>query len=365
MPQVGLFGAPGGGKSTVFAALTRQSSAPQFLGLDLKPTHAMAKIADPRLDRLVELVEPRSVVHATCEFVDRPGFDPASTEQKLKTAVLEHYRRCDALAFVVGLFDDALRELDPTGAETLKQTRSVLEELVLADLVAVENAAARVEKQAKHKTDKEAEAKYALLMRLKTGLEAGQPLRRAEMDKEEQKLLRDMALLSSKPLVAVLNVAEDDYSRPDADVPGLAALLKLCEEEGIPALRMSARIEADLAAMEDSEAAEFMQEYGISEPALHRFVRSAFDAMGLFTFFTAGEQEVRSWPLRKGSNAQQAAGVIHSDLARGFIRAETAAYSDFVAGGGWSGAKANGKVRLEGKEYLVADGDVLLIRFNV
>jgi len=365
MPQVGLFGAPGGGKSTVFAALTRQSSAPQFLGMDIKPTHAMAKIADPRLDKLVELVEPRSVVHATCEFVDIPGFDPASTEQKLKTALLEHYRRCDALALVVGLFDEALRELDPTGAETLKQTRAVLEELVLGDLVSVENAIGRVEKQARHKADKEAEAKYALLLRLKAGLEEGQPLRRMELDKEEQKLLKDMALLSSKPIVAVLNVAEDDFARPDEAVPGLSALLSLCAAEGIPALRMSARIEADLAAMDEAEAAEFMQEYGISEPALHRFIRGAFDAMGLFTFFTAGEQEVRSWPLRKGSNAQAAAGVIHSDLARGFIRAETAAYDDFVAGGGWAGAKAAGKVRLEGKEYQVADGDVLLIRFNV
>lgn len=356
---------PGSGKSTVFSALTRQSHAPAFLGADVKPQLGVAKILDPRLDKLTELVQPRGTVHATCEFADLPGFDPASTERKLKTAVLEHYRRLDALALVVGLFDPTLRALDPSGSEALKGARAMVEELALADLVMIEAAIGRVEKAAKHKTDKEAEAKYALLVRLKAALEEGRPIRSVEMDSEEEKLLRDMALLSAKPLVAVVNVPEDDIAQADDAIPGLPPLLGWLSAEGIPALRMSAKLEAELAQMEPADAAEFMRDYGIEEPALSRFVRAAFSALGLFTFFTAGEQEVRSWPLRNGSTAQQAAGTIHSDLARGFIRAETCAYSDFVAGGGWAGAKAAGKVRLEGKEYLVQDGDVLLIRFNV
>ncbi len=360
MPVVGFFGAPGSGKSTVFKALTRLSAPAQYLTADLKPHQAVVKIPDPRLDKLVELVQPRSIVNGTCEFMDIPGFDPTSTEKKLKTAVLEHYRRCDALALVVNLWEpEADRLFSP-----LSEANGLLEELALLDLVTVENAIGRSEKAAKHKGDKDAEAKYAVLKKIHPQLEEGISLRNVELEPEEDRVIRDLALLSLKPVIVVLNVA-DDCAREGADAPGLQGVQALCEKQGLSQVRMAARLEAELSEMEGEEAAEYMSEFGVSEPALPRFIHTAFGALGLIVFFTAGEQEVRAWPLRRGSNAQQAAGVIHSDLARGFIRAETTAYQDYVQYNGIAGAKAAGKVRLEGKDYIVADGDVMLIRFNV
>jgi GTP-binding protein YchF len=344
----------------VFKALTRHSAPAQYLTADLKPHQAVVKIPDARLDKLVELVKPRSIVNATCEFMDIPGFDPGSTERKLKTAVLEHYRRCDALALVVNLWEPENERLSTPQGEA----SSLLEELVLLDLVTAENAIARTEKAAKHKSDKDAEAKYAALKKVHPLLEQGTALRAMELEPQEDRALRDLALLSAKPVIVVLNVA-DDAAREGVDVPGLGAVMAPCAAQGLSTIRMAARLEAELSEMEDAEAAEYMAEFGVSEPALPRFIHSAFAALGLNVFFTAGEQEVRAWPLRRGSNAQQAAGVIHSDLARGFIRAETTAYEDYVQLGGIAGAKAAGKVRLEGKDYIVADGDVMLIRFNV
>jgi ribosome-binding ATPase len=358
MPAVGLFGPVGSGKSTVFKALTRQSAAQQFATLDLKPHQAMVKIPDPRLDRLVELVQPRSTVHAAFEFVDIPGFDPGA-ERKLKTAVLEHYRKVDALALVINLFEPA------EAPQAARRVSDLLDELALLDLVSVENAHGRLEKTSKHKPDPESKAKLALLERIKAGLEEGTPVRRMELSEEEQRLLRELALLTAKPVICVLNLADDDLNSADPDVSGLSEALALAQAEGLEPLRMAASLESALADMTDDEATEYMAEFGVSEASLPRFIRAAFSALGLLTFFTAGEQEVRSWPLRVGSTAQQAAGSIHSDLSRGFIRAETIAYDDFVATGGWTQGKAAGKVRLEGKQYIVQDGDVLLIRFNV
>jgi GTP-binding protein YchF len=357
MPAVGLFGAPGSGKSTVFKALTRQSAAQQFATLDLKPHQAMVKIPDPRLDKLVELVQPRSIVHAAFEFVDIPGFDP-SAERKLKTAILEHYRRVDALALVANLFD-------PQAASPTAQVRNLLEELTLLDLVTVERAHERLEKTSRLKGSAEDKLKLSAMAKLKATLEEGTPARRVELEDEETRSIRELGLLSAKPIICVLNLADDDFKKPVAEVPGLTEVIRLAESEGLQPLPFAASLESALADMTDEEAEEYMAEFGVSEPSLPRFIRAAFGTLGLITFFTAGEQEARSWPLRTASTAQQAAGTIHSDLARGFIRAETVAYDDFVSTGGWTGAKGAGKVRLEGKQYVVQDGDVLLIRFNV
>lgn len=366
MPAVGLFGAPGSGKSTVFKALTRQSAAQQFATLDLKPHQAMVKIPDPRLDKLVELVQPRSIVHAAFEFVDIPGFDP-SAERKLKTAILEHYRRVDALALVANLFGDtgATAGGNFTGEGARATVRNLLDELALLDLVTVERAHERLEKTSRLKGSVEDKLKLAAMAKLKAALEEGTPVRHVELEDEEARSIRELGLLSAKPIICVLNLADDDFRKPAADVPGLSEVIALAEAEGLQPLPFAASLESALADMTDDEAQEYMAEFGVSEPSLPRFIRAAFGTLGLITFFTAGEQEARSWPLRTGSTAQQAAGTIHSDLARGFIRAETVAYDDFVATGGWTGAKNAGKVRLEGKQYIVQDGDVLLIRFNV
>jgi ribosome-binding ATPase len=359
MTSVGFVGLPGGGKSTVFHALTRQAVAPQFLGYDLKPHQAVVKIPDPRLDWLAVHYKARSVVNATMEFVDIPGFDPASTEQKLMTAVLEHYRRCDALVLVVDLFShDAAQK-------AAKGMRALLDELALLDLVAVERAAGNVEKAVRLKGDPESRARFDLLGRAKAQLEEAIPLRRMELPEDDLKHLRDLGLFSGKQLIVLLNVSEDDFAKPDADVPGLLETQAVADAEGLLTLRFAAALESALAEMTDDEAKEYMAEFGVTEPALPRFIRAASSCLGLITYLTGSEKEVRTWALKRGSNAQQAAGVIHSDLARGFIRAETVAFSDLVQCGSFVAAKSAGKVRLEGKDYIVADGDVLHIRFNV
>lgn len=359
MTSVGFVGLPGSGKSTVFHALTRQAVAPQFLGYDLKPHQAVVKIPDARLEWLNTHYKARSCVPATMEFVDIPGFDPASTEQKLMTAVLEHYRRCDALVLVVDMFSPG------AAAQAARGMRAILDELTILDLVAVERAAGNVEKAARLKGDRESHAKFELLTRIKAQLEEAVPLRRMDLGEEELKHLRDMALFSGRPVIVLLNLSEDDYAKPDANIPGMAEALAVAQGEGLLTLRFAAALEAALAEMTDDEAREYMAEFGVAEPALPRFIRAAFDALGQITYLTGSEKEVRAWALKRGSNAQQAAGVIHSDLARGFIRAETVAFSDLVQYGSFVAAKSAGKVRLEGKEYIVADGDVLLIRFNV
>lgn len=359
MTSVGFLGLPGSGKSTVFHALTRQAVPPQFLGYDLKPHQAVVKIPDTRLDWLAEHYKTRSIVHATMEFVDIPGFDPASTEQKLKTAVLEHYRRCDALVLVVDLHAPDAPE------KAAKGMRALLDELTILDLVSVERAAGNVEKAVKLKGDRESHARFDLLNRAKAQLEEAIPLRRIGLPEDDIKHLRDLGLFSGKPLIVLLNVREDDFAKPDAAVPGLADVQAVAAAEQLLTLRFAAALEAALAEMTGEEAGEYMAEFGVTEPALPRFIRAAFDCLGLITYLTGSDKECRSWALKRGSNAQQAAGVIHSDLARGFIRAETVAFSDLVQCGSFVAAKSAGKVRLEGKDYIVADGDVLHIRFNV
>jgi len=343
----------------VFQALTRQAVSPQFLGYDLKPHQAVVKIPEPRLTELGRIWGTRLTTPATMEFVDIPGFDPALTEAKLKNAVLEHYRRCDALALIAALFDPAKAE----GAAAAN--RALLDELTLLDLVTVESVAGRLKKAAQLKADQLSVDKYAVLTQIQARLEEGTPIRRMSLSDEQRRLTSEYGFLSDKPVIVVLNVTEDDFGKDDAALPGTTAVLKLAAQEQLGSVRLAASLEAELAEMDEAEAPEYMAEFGISEPVLNRFIRAAYGTLGLITFLTASDKECRSWPLKKGSNAHTAAGVIHSDMARGFIRAETVAFDDYVQYGGLAGAKSAGKVRLEGKEYIVQDGDILQIRFNV
>jgi hypothetical protein len=319
----------------------------------------VVKIPDPRLAWLAAMHKARTRVEATMEFVDIPGFDPASTEQKLAHAVLEHYRRCDALVLVVNVFHAG--EAD----KAARGMRAILDELVILDLISAERTVGSLEKAAKLKADKESAARHALLLAVKRRLEEGVPLRRMELSADEQRQLRELAFFSAKPVLALLNIADEDYGKPAAEIPGLEEAQRFADGEGVPHMRFAAALEAALAGMDEDEAREYMAEFGVAEPALPRFIHAAYGCLGLITFLTGTEKECRAWSLRRGLNAQQAAGVVHSDMARGFIRAEAIAFSDLVQCGSLSAAKAAGKVRLEGKDYIVADGDVLLIRFNV
>jgi GTP-binding protein YchF len=357
--RVGFFGLPGSGKSTIFTALTRQAVGPQFLGYDLKPHQAVVKIPDPRLERVAELFKARTIVHNTMEFMDIPGFDPTTTERKLKNAVLEHYRRCDALALTVNLYDNNIAEHAASGM------RAVLDELVVLGLITAEACAARLSKAAAMKADDEIVARYKALCKAKEQLEQGIPARRMDLEPRERKLLREYAFISEIPVIVVFNISENDIAEPDAKIPGMEQAINVARVEELSTVSIAASLEAELAGMTDAEASEYMAEFGIDEPALPRFIRAAFHSLGLFTFFTGSDKECRAWSLKAGSNAQSAARVIHSDMARGFIRAETVSYDDYVQYGGLAAAKAAGKVRLEGKEYVVSDGDVMTIRFNV
>lgn len=359
MPSIGFFGLPGSGKSTIFSALTRQAVEPQFLSYDLKPHQAVVRIPDARLDALSALLKARKTVQNTIEFVDIPGFDPAGTEAKLKRAVLEHYRRCDALALTVNMFDPSAAPQAGPGMHAL------LDELILLDLVTVESAAQRLDKAARLKADDESAARLKLLTRLQQHLEEGRPVRQLELAGDEERLLREYGLLSAKPVIAVLNIAEDDIPRSDSQIPGMAGAWRAAEEKKLEIVRLSATMQAGLAELSDEEIAEYMAELGVDELALPKLIRAAYECLNLITFFTGTEKECRAWSLKRGANAQQAAGVIHSDMARGFIRAETIIGETLVQYGGLAAARADGKVRLEGKEYIVADGDFLTIRFNV
>jgi len=359
MTNVGFIGLPGSGKSTVFKALTRQSVAPQFLGHDLKPHQAVVKIPDERLDWLTQMYQSRAKVEATLEVVDLPGFDPATTERKLLNSVLEHYRKSDALALVLNLFDAEEAKKAAAGLQ------AILDELVLLGMITAENCAKRLEKAAAHKANQEAAEKYKALIKVKEQLEEGIPVRRMELEEADKRILREYAFISEKPVIVVLNVADDDLAKSDSEIEGMEACLAIAKAEGLTTVRIAAALQAELSTMEDDEAEEYMAEFGIAERALAKLIRASHEALGLITFLTGSEKECRAWSLRRGANAQQAAGVIHTDMSRGFIRAETVGYGDLTAAGDFNAAKAAGKVRLEGKEYIVKDGDILSIRFNV
>jgi GTP-binding protein YchF len=359
MTSVGFIGMPGSGKTTIFSALTGHKVEPQYLGFDVKPHMAVVKIPDVRLDKVSELYKARRTVQNTIEFVDIPGFDPTGTERKLKNAMLEHFRRCDALALVVNLFDPA------QAADSAGQMRALLDELVILGLITAESGAKRLEKAARMKASPDTEARYKALISVRNQLEAGVPVRRIELSSAETKLLNEYAFISQKPVIAIFNVRDGDIAKADSEIAGLDKALAVAVEEQLVTVRLSATLQQELSTLDAAEAAEYMEEFGVSELALAKLIHASFDSLGLLTFFTGSDKECRAWSLRRGANAQAAAGVIHSDMARGFIRAETVSYDDYVQYGGHAGAKAAGKVRLEGKEYVVADGDVLLIRFNV
>jgi GTP-binding protein YchF len=350
---------PGAGKTTVFSALSCKPVEPQFLGFDVKPHRAMVSIPDPRLEEVGQLAKSKRTVHNTIEFVDIPGFNPAVTDRKLVTAMLEHYRRCDALALVVNLFDPA------EAAQAGSGMRHLLDELVLIDLVIAEGSAHRLAKAAHLKADRESEERHKLLKRISGELEEGTPVRRMTFDEHEQKLIREYAFYSGQPVVVVANVRDGDIPKPLNEIAGMGKVLATADEEQLETVMLSATLQVELCAMEEAEALEYMAEFGVSELAVPKLIRACFESLDLITFYTATEKECRAWSLKRGSTAQEAAGTVHTDMARGFIRAETVGGDDYVQYGGLAGAKAAGKMRLEGKEYVVADGEVLYIRFNI
>jgi GTP-binding protein YchF len=356
--KCGIVGLPNVGKSTLFNALTKAGiQAENYPFCTIEPNVGVVPVPDPRLDKLAEIVKPQKVLPTTMEFVDIAGLvEGASKGEGLGNQFLANIRETDAIAHVVRCFenDDVVHvagKVDP-----ISDIEVINTELALADMESVEKALNRLSKVAKS-GDKEAKAKLAVLEKVRVG----NPVRALGLEDEEKKLIRDLFLLTIKPTMYIANVNDDGFENN----PLLDRVKEFAAAEDAPVVPVCAAIEAESAELDEAEMVDFLSEMGLEEPGLNRVIRAGYQLLGLQTYFTAGVKEVRGWTVKIGATAPQAAGVIHTDFQKGFIRAEVTSYDDFVKYNGEAGAKEAGRLRLEGKDYIVQDGDVMHFRFNV
>ncbi|MFA7095004.1 MAG: redox-regulated ATPase YchF [Gammaproteobacteria bacterium] len=360
--KCGIVGLPNVGKSTLFNALTRAGiAAANYPFCTIEPNVGVVPMPDPRLDKLAEIVKPQRVLPTTMEFVDIAGLVAgASKGEGLGNQFLAHIRETDAIAQVVRCFEDPDVVHVAGRVNPVADIETINLELALADLDTVERNLARAERAAKA-GDKEAIARKQLLERVRECLNTGTPARTLKLSEDELKLIQDLNLLTLKPTMYIANVAEDGFH----DNPYLEQVRELAAKEGAEVVPVCAAIESEIAELDEADKTEFLAELGLDEPGLNRVIHAGYRLLGLQTYFTAGVKEVRAWTIPVGATAPQAAGKIHTDFEKGFIRAEVIGYDDFIKYGGEQGAKEAGKWRLEGKDYIVQDGDVIHFRFNV
>lgn len=390
--SIGIVGLPNVGKSTLFNAITAAGAeAANYPFCTIEPNVGVVDLPDPRLDLLEELLNPPKVIPAAVKFVDIAGLvKGASRGEGLGNKFLAHIRETDAIAHVVRCFENDNTTHVDGSVDPARDVETIHVELIFADLETVERRLDRARRLSKSGSA-EAKAEAALLERIKDGLEAGRPARLLEFDEQERPVVAGLHLLTMKPVMYVANVGEEELaslleteqeyvrpdSRPNGTAPGAGepamtsgnrhvdAVRRIAAEENAPALVVSAAIEAELIELPKEERAAFLADMGLREPGLDRVIRAGFELLGLMTYFTFGEKELRAWTIRKGMKAPQAAGVIHTDFERGFIRAEVISYDDMVETRSREVARERGLARLEGKDYVVRDGDFCLFRFNV
>lgn len=361
----GIVGLPNVGKSTLFNAITKAGAEmANYPFATIDPNVGMVEVPDKRLDRIQEIISAKKVVPTTFEFTDIAGIvKGASKGEGLGNKFLENIRQVDAIVHVVRAFDDdnithVTGKVDPQDdIETINL------ELSLADLEAVDKRLAKVQRAAKG-SDKEAKAELAVLQKIKPALEAGKPVRSLEFNEDDQQIVKGLFLLTSKPVLYVANIAEDDMADPE-NSKYFQVVADYAKQEGAQAIGVAAETEEEIAELDDDDKADFLAAEGVEEPGLNKLIRASYKLLGLETFFTAGGKETRAWTFKRGTKAPQAAGIIHSDFERGFIRAEVMSYDALDEAGSEAKVKENGKLRLEGKDYVMQDGDIVEFRFNV
>src|SRR6056300_1148286 len=360
--QCGIVGLPNVGKSTLFNALTKAGiAAENFPFCTIEPNSGIVSIPDARLNQLADIVKPQKIIPTTVEFTDIAGLVAgASKGEGLGNQFLANIRETDAIAHVVRCFEDSNVTHVADTIDPAADIETINTELALADLESVEKGIERFARLMKS-GDKDAAKNTEVLKRVKAHLDLALPVRSLNLSEDDLKAIYSLHLLTIKPVMYIANVNEDGFENN----PHLDAVKKRAEEEGAVVVAVCAAIEAELVELDEDECKEFLSDLGLDEPGLNRVIRAGYQLLGLQTYFTAGEKEVRAWTVKIGATAPQAAGVIHTDFEKGFIRAETISYDDYIEHKGEQGAKAAGRARLEGKDYVVKDGDVIHFRFNV